>query len=98
MLRIQLTVDQDLGQIATENQLHLKVTYNLVHDINQSLEFYKVLVRFCSPQVKPKLISNVKTLDFPNNLRVKISGNQEISRKLQNFIGTQLDARSPLQN
>ena len=98
MFRIQLTVDQDLDQIATEKQLDLKVTYNFVHDINYSLEFYKVLVRFYSPQVKPNLISSVKTLDFPNNLRVKISGNQEISRKLQNFMETQLYAWSPLQN
>ena len=46
MFRIQLTVDQDLDHIATENQLDLKVTYNFVHYINYSLEFYKVLVRF----------------------------------------------------
>ena len=43
---------------------------------------------FLSPQMKPSVIiyNKLGIYELPNNLRLKISGNQELSQKIQNFI------------
>lgn len=66
------------------------------------VKFTVLQYRFNSLQVKRDLISSMINLyqllqELPNNLRLRILGNQRIFRKSQNCLGTQLSGQSPLQ-
>ena len=76
-------------------------TYNHFHNGLRLFEFYQI---FFSPQVEQCAITTYKhgiyelPHELSNDLRLRISGNQEIPRKFENLIERQPSAHSPCQN
>ena len=102
LLRKKLLQSTNIDKVKRNLSYTIKLRcYNLGHNI---LRLFDVLRNFLSPQVKQiVIISNKHGIywlpnELPNDLRVRILGNQEILSRSQIFIELQLSALSSSQN
>ena len=74
--------------------------YNRGHKI---MKHFKILMSFDSPQLKWYIKSSTKNiayelpLECPNDLRLRILGNQEIMEKFQKWVEAELSTQSTFQ-
>ena len=67
------------------------------------MKHFKILMCFDSPQVKWYMKFSTKNivydlpLKFPNSLKLRILGNEEITEKFQKWVEAELSTQSPFQ-
>ena len=103
-MNFELDRTSSMSEKIQTKQCLLSSKVSKCHEISTILviifwHFLIIQLRSESPQVKRYLISSITNLvhELPNDLRLRILGNQEILEKCQMWVETQPSAQSPFQ-